>query len=88
MSERPRLRFVTRQGCTLCESALEELRSAAAGRIDIEVVDVDTNDELEARFGATVPVVLSASGDVLAAGPLNAWRARVLTWRARLGGGD
>lgn len=53
-------RFVmyTRQGCHLCEDAwrlLEEVRQ----RHDIHLgaVDIDTDPELAAKFGAMVPVV-------------------------------
>jgi hypothetical protein len=80
--------FITRRDCTLCDEAHDRLLPAAARLgIGVDVVDVDTDPELLAAYGTAVPVVLSAQGKVLAAGPLSAWQARLAVWRARFGRG-
>lgn len=50
---------MSRKGCCLCEDAEAVARKAAAGGLcRLEVVDVDEQLELAARYGADVPVVL------------------------------
>lgn len=54
------LHFVlyTRQGCHLCEVALRQLRAEQPRRgFVLQVIDIDTNPELVARYGEQVPVV-------------------------------
>lgn len=46
----------TRVGCKLCEHA-ERVVAAHAGEAAVELVDVDTDPELQARYGVRVPVV-------------------------------
>jgi glutaredoxin len=46
----------TRAGCKLCEEA-ERLVAAHAGGATVELVDVDTDRELQDRYGVRVPVV-------------------------------
>lgn len=50
----------SRAGCTLCEEMLAQfaplLGSAAA---HVEVVDIEGNAELEARYGRRIPVLLA-----------------------------
>jgi glutaredoxin len=49
----------TRRGCHLCEVARERLRRAGRRyRFALEVVDIDTDPALAARYGDQVPVVL------------------------------
>jgi glutaredoxin len=50
-----RLILVTRQGCHLCEQALELLRSLGH---DPELADVDADDRLHELYDWRVPVVL------------------------------
>jgi glutaredoxin len=53
-----RLVLYTRRGCHLCEAALERLR-AELGHFDfaLDVIDVDSNEELANQYGECVPVV-------------------------------
>jgi glutaredoxin len=55
----PRLQLLTRAGCHLCAAAAETLEriGAEAGLVP-ELVDVDTDPELQAEYGDRVPVVL------------------------------
>lgn len=46
----------TRQGCGLCATA-ERRVAAEAGRAEVELVDVDTDPELQRRYHVRVPVV-------------------------------
>lgn len=45
----------TRQGCHLCDEALDLLRHHG---LTPELVDIDTDPELRARYDACVPVVV------------------------------
>ncbi|WP_058234767.1 glutaredoxin family protein [Devriesea agamarum] len=57
----PRVTFVTRVGCHLCEEALPVVRRIAeAHGADVVVRDVDADPDDRARFGEDVPVVLVA----------------------------
>ena len=80
------LRFLIREGCTLCDQALAGLRAPARLlRVEIESVDVDAVAGLADQYGDRVPVMLSEGGAVLAEGRISrqeAWRA---VWRARRG---
>jgi hypothetical protein len=54
-----RFQLVTREGCELCEEMLAELQRFCTGReASIELLDVDTDRELLARYGHRVPVLL------------------------------
>jgi len=58
MSE-ARLVLLTRVGCHLCEAAAETLtRIGGEAGLVPELVDVDTDPELQAEYGDRVPVVL------------------------------
>ncbi|MFQ6537586.1 MULTISPECIES: glutaredoxin family protein [Aphanothece] len=50
------LRLYSRPGCCLCEGLEEKLRGLAAAP-DLEVVNVDEDPALQARFGLEVPVL-------------------------------
>ncbi len=65
----PRLRLYSRNYCHLCHdmlAALEALRGEA-GRphFEIEVVDVDADPALEAKYDELVPVLADAAGEEL-----------------------
>ena len=47
----------SRRGCHLCEHLIEELLPLLSGRLALEVRDVDTNPDWQARFGERVPVL-------------------------------
>ena len=60
--ERVRLTLFSRSYCHLCDdmrAALQPLANAAGATIDI--VDVDSDPVLEARYGARVPVLFAGS---------------------------
>jgi len=50
---------MSRKGCCLCEDAeAAALQAQEKGLCRIEVIDVDTDLELAARYGMDVPVLL------------------------------
>lgn len=62
----PRLRLFSRDYCHLCHdmlAALEALRGEpGVPRFDIDVVDVDADPALAARYDELVPVLVDAEG--------------------------
>lgn len=71
-----------RAGCHLCEHAVHALdRIGAKVKVDVEEVDIDTEDRLVAEFAIRIPVVVEAStGAVLAEGDVDE-RALLTTLR-------
>lgn len=61
--------FYTRSACHLCESALPYARRAARilGR-RLDIVDIDTDDELVVEYGLRVPVLTTSGGELIAEG--------------------
>lgn len=60
MTNKPALTLYSRQWCHLChdmEAALRELQRAFS--FDLEVLDVDADPALEARFDELVPVLMA-----------------------------
>ncbi|HLM56974.1 MAG TPA: glutaredoxin family protein [Pyrinomonadaceae bacterium] len=58
MPDKPHVRFYTKPGCHLCESALGEIkRAACAGLYTFEEVNVLSDPELQRRYGHDIPVV-------------------------------
>ena len=53
---RPHVVVYTRQGCGLCEAAERQVAAESRGA-DVELVDVDTDPELQRRYHVRVPVV-------------------------------
>jgi hypothetical protein len=55
-----RLTLVTREGCSLCDEMLGELAALGAEQAlpALELVDVDSDPELQRRWGWKVPVLL------------------------------
>ncbi|MBW3603459.1 MAG: glutaredoxin family protein, partial [Actinobacteria bacterium] len=45
----------TRAGCHLCDDAIGVVRRVAAGRARIELIDIDADPELVARYTVRVP---------------------------------
>jgi hypothetical protein len=67
-----RLTFLTRQGCGLCAEALPRFESVMRWLpLDLEVVDIGSDPELEARYHLRIPVVLDRNGRVLAEGQIS-----------------
>jgi thiol-disulfide isomerase/thioredoxin len=59
------LQFYTREGCTLCHSALALLeRIQKHLPFSIQVVDIDSDRALTARFGEVIPVVVSENQEL------------------------
>ncbi|WP_297323900.1 glutaredoxin family protein [Nitrosomonas sp.] len=49
-----------REDCHLCQDMILALQNLQAqGSFDFQVIDIDTNPELVARYGAKIPVLLS-----------------------------
>jgi hypothetical protein len=47
----------TRRGCHLCDDAIVIVRRVAAGRADVDLVDIDADPALYERYTFRVPVV-------------------------------
>jgi glutaredoxin len=61
----------TRQGCHLCDLAYQQLREEQSRRgFALEVIDIDTDPDLAARYGEQVPVV-TIDGKVRFRGAIN-----------------
>jgi hypothetical protein len=58
------LTVYSRPQCHLCELLLEELTPLVAGRARVEVVDIDTDPGLQARYWLTIPVVACPLGEL------------------------
>jgi predicted thioredoxin/glutaredoxin len=67
-----RVVLVTRQGCHLCDQALDSLRSLG---VEPEVADVDKEPDLFELYDWRVPVVL-VDGRIAAEGKIDAERLR------------
>ena len=53
----PVVRVYSRPGCHLCDEALEEIRALPTSGFELEVVDIEQDDELLARFLERIPVI-------------------------------
>jgi hypothetical protein len=51
------LRVYSRPGCHLCEKLVEELMPLVRGRLQVEVVDIDSSPEWQRRFAIRIPVL-------------------------------
>ena len=62
---KPKLTVLSREYCHLCEEMLSALRTLQ-GRFsfEVEVVDVDSRPELEAKWGDKVPVLLDGEIEI------------------------
>ena len=58
------LTVYSRTYCHLCDDMIAGLRELQAGRFELQVIDVDSDPALEARFGELVPVLMSAEGEL------------------------
>ncbi|AOP52764.1 MAG: glutaredoxin family protein [Brevibacterium aurantiacum] len=53
------LTFLTRADCHLCETARKAIAEAVAGRdVNVDEIDIDSDDDLSGQYGWDVPVVL------------------------------
>ena len=78
----PPLILLTRQGCCLCEG-LQERLEALDPAPPLQCVDVDGAGQLQARVGLAVPVLMTASGAVLARVPPRLSGDRLAEWLHR-----
>lgn len=65
IASKPRLTLYSRAYCHLCHdmlAALETLRSEQGGSFEIDVLDVDADPEMLARFDELVPVLTGFEG--------------------------
>jgi hypothetical protein len=53
----PEIRVYSRPGCHLCEQLVEELLPLIRGRLELEVIDIDTRAEYASKYGMRIPVV-------------------------------
>lgn len=53
----PVLQIYSRAGCHLCEILIEELLPLVRGALAVEVRDIDSRPEWQAKYGIRVPVV-------------------------------
>jgi hypothetical protein len=66
------VKFLTREGCHLCDEARPVLEKVAKGmNVGIQEVDIDGDDELTKLYGLRVPVILGTHDRVLAEGVIN-----------------
>ena len=66
------VKFLTRDGCHLCDEARPVLEKVAEKmNVTIEEVDIEGDDELTKLYGLRVPVVLGAHDRVLAEGVID-----------------
>lgn len=55
----------SRAYCHLCDDMIAGLRALQAGaRFELEIIDVDSDPALEARYGELVPVLMGADGEI------------------------
>lgn len=52
-----KIEVFSRQGCHLCEQLVEDLLILLAGRIEVEIHDIDTREEWRTEYDTRVPVV-------------------------------
>ena len=52
-----RIAVYSRNGCHLCEVLIGELRPLVAGRLDIEIRDIDSRPEWHEKHWSDIPVV-------------------------------
>ena len=66
------MRFLTREGCHLCDEARPVLEKVAKSmNVGIREVDIDGDDELTRLYGLRVPVILGTHDRVLAEGVID-----------------
>jgi len=66
------VRFLTREGCHLCDEARPVLEKVAKDmNVSIREIDIDGDDQLTKLYGLRVPVVLGVHDRVLAEGVID-----------------
>jgi hypothetical protein len=59
-----KLTLLVRDYCHLCDDMRADLQVVLAGRVSVELVDVDDDALLEARWGDKVPVLLAGEQEL------------------------
>ena len=59
---RPSFTLLSRPQCHLCEQFAEELRAHLGAAVELQIVDVDSDPELQAQYGLRIPVLLDPDG--------------------------
>jgi hypothetical protein len=77
-----KLTIFSRAYCHLCDDMIAGLKVLQAGdRFEFEVVDVDSDPALEARYGEWVPVLVGPDGELchyhLAAAKVNDYLSKI-----------
>jgi len=55
--ETGKIRVYSRPGCHLCGLLIDELLPLIRGRLDLEVIDIESQPELTIKYGIRIPVV-------------------------------
>lgn len=72
-----RLQIYSREQCGLCDEMIAGVRELLGPDHSFEVIDIDRDDELRARFGTRIPVLV-ADDEILCFGHLD--RGRLRNW--------
>ena len=55
--EQRRILVYSRPGCHLCELLIDELLPLIRGRLELEVLDIESRPEWKLQYGVRIPVV-------------------------------
>lgn len=78
-------RFLSRPGCLICEKARPlVLEVAKRSGVVVEEVNIDGDDQLVARYGLRIPVILGPGDEVVAEGVIDDKRVLRSSFRAIL----
>lgn len=70
--------LLSREGCHLCEEALERIEPwCRSAGVTLRVVDIDEDAELQERYGLRIPVLM-AGAEELSGWPLD--EGRIMSW--------
>lgn len=58
------IQVYSRRGCHLCEILIEELLHVLRGRMDLEILDIDSREDWREKYDTRVPVV-KYDGDLI-----------------------
>ena len=61
----PKLTLYMRHGCHLCEDMHRDLlRMPEADTLELQLVDIDSKAELQARYGTRIPVLMAGEREI------------------------
>lgn len=72
-----RVKIYSREQCGLCDEMIAGVRELLGSDQDFQVIDIDRDETLQARFGTRIPVLV-ADDEILCFGHLD--RARLRNW--------